>query len=138
MLKKVIKYKDLNGVEKEREFLFNLSKAELLEMHMSTDGGLDVLLSKIAQEKDSTKLMAMFKDLILRSYGVKSDDGERFIKNQDTRDSLEQSPAYEILFMELVSDTEAAINFSNGILPADIVKEIAKEANQTAVTPLGM
>ena len=47
MLKKTIKYEDYNGTEREEDFYFNLTKAELMEMEMSTTGGLAEMIQNI-------------------------------------------------------------------------------------------
>ncbi len=117
MLKKTITYTDYDGNERIEDFYFNLSKAEVAEMEMSEYGGLSNLLKKIVQEKDTKRIIEMFKDLILRAYGEKSPDGKRFVKNQELRDAFVQTEAYSELFMELAGNAEAAAAFVNGITP---------------------
>ena len=118
MLKKTIKYTDYNGEQREEDFYFNLNKAELTEMELSHDGGLTTQIEKIVKEKDGKEIIKLFKDLVLKAYGVKSDDGKRFIKNDEVRDSFAQTEAYSEFFMELATDAGAATAFINGIVPA--------------------
>lgn len=120
MLKKTIKYTDFNGTEREEDFYFNFSKAELAEMELSSEGGLEEYIKKIVSTQDNRALVKLFKDLILRSYGEKSLDGKRFIKNDDLREAFSQTEAYSILFMELATDADAAAAFVNGIVPASV------------------
>lgn len=124
MLKKTIKYTDYNGVERNEEFLFNLTKAELMEMEMSTTGGLAEMIQKVVDTQDAPAIIKVFKDIILKAYGEKSADGKRFIKVNDTGVPLSigfsQTEAYSQLFMELATDAEAAANFIKGIIPTDI------------------
>ena len=80
MFKKTITYTDYDGNERTEDFYFNLTKAELLDMEMSTEGGLEKMINKIISTKDTVKIIAVFKDLIAKSYGEKSADGKRFIK----------------------------------------------------------
>ena len=68
------------------------------------------------------------KDLILKSYGVKSPDGRQFIKNQEVRDAFAQTEAYNQLFMELATDAKAAADFFAGVIPAKADVEPAAEA----------
>lgn len=117
MLKKTIKYIDYDGNERTEDFYFNLTKAEITEMELSHDGGLVKLIEKIVAEQDSKRIIEIFKDLILRSYGEKSPDGKRFIKSQDLREAFAQTEAYSDLFMELASDADSAAAFVNGIVP---------------------
>lgn len=118
MLKKTITYTDYNGVERTEDFMFNLTKAEILEMQLTKDGGMDAAIKKIVDAKDAPEIMKVFKDLILKSYGIVSDDGRRFIKSKEISDSFAQTEAFSMLFMELATDTDAASAFVNGIVPA--------------------
>ena len=138
MLKKTIKYTDYNGVERTEDFYFNLNKAEIMEMQLTTVGGLDAYLKKIISAQDMPTLMRIFKDLVLKSYGVKSDDGRRFIKNEKLREEFEQTEAYSILYMELSTDAEAAAAFVNGIIPADVAKQLPKDPNEIAAQMANM
>lgn len=117
MLKKTVTYEDYNGVERTEDFYFNMSEAEVMEMEMSINGGLSTMIDRIVAAQDSATLIKIFKDMVLRAYGVKSDDGRRFIKNQEVRDNFAQTEAYSIIFMELVTNAEAAAKFVNGIIP---------------------
>ena len=117
MLKKTMTYTDYDGIERTEDFYFNLTKAEVAEMEMTHTGGMEKMLRKIVAEKDSKRIVEIFKDLILRAYGEKSADGKRFVKNQELRDFFAQTEAYSDLFMELATDAEAAAAFVNGILP---------------------
>lgn len=129
MLTKTIKYTDYNGEEREEKFLFNLSKAELMEMELGTTGGMVETLKKIIEVKDTPSLVKIFKDLILKSYGEKSADGKRFIKIDNEGNPLSigfsQTEAYSNLFMELATNSVSAIEFVKGIIPSDI--EISEE-----------
>lgn len=127
MLKKTIPYKDFNGVERKEDFYFNLSKAEIMEMQFGTVGGLDVMLKKIIDAKDVKSIMDTFKMLILKAYGIKSDDGRRFIKSEEISKEFEQTEAYSILYMELASDDKAAAEFVNGIIPKDLATEVSNQ-----------
>lgn len=134
MLKKTIEYSDFNGTQRKEDFYFNLSKAEVMEMEMSKKGGLAEEIQRIVAAQDAPAIIQVFKELILKSYGVKSPDGRRFIKSQEIRDDFEQTEAYSILFMELATDADAAAKFVNGIVPADMSQEIAAgKANHPAL-----
>jgi hypothetical protein len=117
MLKKTITFTDYDGNKRVEDFYFNLTKAEVSEMELSETGGLSNFLRKIVAERNNKKIIEMFKILILKAYGVKSDDGRRFVKNQEVRDDFSQTEAYSELFMELAVNAEAAAAFVNGITP---------------------
>ena len=117
MLKKTIKYEDYNGVEREEDFYFNLSKAELIEMETGITGGLAEKIEKITKTQDIPEIVKIFKELVLKAYGVKSDDGRRFIKKPELSEAFSQTEAYSTLFMELATDDKKAADFINGIIP---------------------
>lgn len=117
MLKKTVTYTDYNGVERTEDFYFNLTKAEITEMELSTEGGLEALIRKIVAEKNAPAIIKIFKELVLKAYGEKSPDGRRFIKNDEVRDAFSQTEAYSEIFMELATDADAAAAFVNGITP---------------------
>lgn len=119
MLKKTITYSDYNGTERTEDFYFNLTKAEVMEMEMSTSGGLTQMITNVVAAKDAPAIIKIFKDLVLKAYGVKSPDGKRFIKSAELSTEFAQTEAYSILFMELATDDKAAAAFVNGIVPAE-------------------
>jgi hypothetical protein len=125
MVKKTITYTDYNGVERTENFHFNLSKAEIMEMELSTTGGLAEMITKIVNAKDAPAIVKVFKDIILKAYGEKSADGKRFVKSEELTNAFVQTEAYSILFMELATDADAAAKFINGLMPADSEKQKA-------------
>ena len=132
MLKKIITYTDYNGVERTEPFYFNLSKAELMEMELGVTGGMTEMLDKIIAAKDAPSLMKTFKEMIMKAYGVKSDDGKRLIKSEELSIAFTQTEAYSVLFMELITDDKAAADFVNGIIPNEIQTEVAAQTAQNA------
>lgn len=140
MLKQTIKYTDYNGVEREETFWFNLNKAELMEMEMSTVGGFAEMIEKIIAAQDTPTLVKIFKDFILKAYGEKSPDGRGFMKlDKDGRPlsrKFVQTEAYSELFMKLSTDAEAAAAFINGIVPAEFTKKTDKQIDGNVVASI--
>lgn len=132
MLKKTISYTDFNGDDVSEDFYFHLSKAELVELELSYKGGLEAAIKRIVEAEDGKAIIGEFKKIILSSYGQRSEDGKRFIKNQTLRDEFESTEAYSTLFMELVTDADKAAEFVRGVIPKDLVEETTK---LTAVAP---
>lgn len=122
MLKKTITYTDYNGVDRTEDFYFNLSKAEVMEMEMSTTGGLAEMIQRIVSAQDAPAIIKIFKELILKAYGEKSPDGKRFIKSDDLSKAFSETEAYTNLFMELAVDADEAAKFVNGIIPDAVDK----------------
>lgn len=135
MLKKTIKYEDYNGVERNEDFYFNLTKAELYQMELGVDGGFEEYIMKIIKAQDLKTIIDLFKKIILQSYGEKSADGKMFIKTTDDGVSLAnrfaQTEAFSELYMELATSDTAAAAFIKGIMPKGIDISDAK-LNETA------
>lgn len=131
MLKETRTYTDYDGNERTEDFYFNLTKAEILEMELSTTGGMENMVRRMIAAQDTPELVALFKKLVLAAYGVKSPDGRRFIKSDALREEFSQTEAYSDLFMELATDADKAAAFVNGIVPADLA-DAAKGALASA------
>lgn len=140
MYVKEMEYTDFNGVKRKEKFYFNLTKAEILDMELGKAGGLTEYIRKIVEAQDTPTIMALFKSLLLTSYGVKSDDGRRFIKNDQVREEFEQTQAFSDLYMMLALDDEEASKFVNAIVPDDMKvsqaqkEQFVKELIPSAVT----
>lgn len=117
MLKKSITYTDYNGVEHTEDFYFNYSKSEIAEMELSYEGGIKAMLDEVVASNDRKRIIEVFKDLILGSYGVKSEDGKRFIKSKELTEAFYQSEAYSEFFIEIAKNSESLAAFVNGIIP---------------------
>lgn len=117
MLKKTVKFKNYDDVEITKDLYFNLRKDELISMQFEENGGLDKLLTKMQNEKDSKEIMKMFEKILKASYGEKSPDGNEFIKSEEVWNRFKSSNAYEVLFMELVSDANKLSQFIESVIP---------------------
>jgi hypothetical protein len=141
VLKKSITYTDLSGQEVTEDHYFHLSKADLVELEMSHKGGLGKWIEHIVESEDGKAIVTELKKIILMSYGVKSEDGRRFVKTQELRDDFASSEAYSTLFVSLCTDAGAAAEFISGIVPADMEQEASQVArthpSDTAATPVG-
>ena len=124
MLKKEIEYTDDNGVSRKETFYFNLSEAELTELQLTYPGGYGSYITKISEAKDQAEIVKLMKDLIRMSYGVKSEDGKRFMKSEEISQAFFETEAYNKLFMELATDDMQAANFVNGILPKALMDKL--------------
>lgn len=117
MLKRTMTYTDYDGNERTEDFYFDLSKAEILEMELGISGGMQNFLQKIIDAKDVPELASLFKKIVLKAYGKKSDDGRYFVKKQEYTDEFVSCPAYSDLYMELCTDSDKAAEFMNAIIP---------------------
>lgn len=139
MLKKVIKYTDFDGNEQVTTEYFNLTVMELVDLQdkaIPKDSGckdLPTYIDKIVSEEDITAMFKWLKMVIAKSYGLRSEDGKRFIKNNQVSSEFESSLAYNALVQELVEDSEGhkMIEFIEGL-----TNTINKNNNQPTLAPV--
>jgi len=117
MLKKTIEYVDYNGQERKEDFYFNLNEFEITELEVSEKQGFVNTINEIVQSQDQKEIMRLFKEFVLRAYGIKSEDGKRFIKSEEISRNFSQTDAFNVLFLELLSTTDTMTAFVNGIIP---------------------
>lgn len=128
MLKKTYTYKDYNEVERTETFYFHFTEAEILDMEMSAEGGFAERVQRIIDAKDQAALMRLIKKFVIDAYGVKSDDGKRFIKNDEVKTAFLECPAFSDIFMDMVTNDELAAEFVNGVIPDTMKKRFAEIA----------
>lgn len=128
MLKRNITFEDFEGNSVTETHYFNMMKSELVRLDVSYDGGMEAAIQAIVDAKDNKKVLREFEYLILSSYGIRSEDGKRFLKSEQISEEFKQSLAYDQLFFELISDEKVCIAFIEGIMPKDLV-EMAKKNN---------
>lgn len=128
MLKKTYTYKDYNGVERTESFYFHFTEAEILDMEMSAEGGFAERVQRIIDAKDQAALMKLIKKFVIDAYGVKSDDGRRFIKNEEVKTAFLECPAFSDIFMDMVTNDELAAEFVNSVIPDTMKKRFAEIA----------
>lgn len=138
MFEKTIKYTDFNGEEREDVFHFHFMESELAEMNLTASGGLQNYVEAIINTHDNKKLIELFKEIILKSYGEKAPDGVHFIKTDPETgrplyEKFRESPAFSALFMELATDDIAGAEFVNHVIPADAGKKLQDASNVASI-----
>lgn len=135
MLKREITYEDFNGDTVTDVFYFNISKPELIELEVEVDQGFSSWIETIIEAKDHKTLLQQFKRIVLMAYGKKSEDGKRFVKNDQLREEFSQTAAYSALFMELATNDNAAADFLIAVLPKDMKGELEKSVQGVTTVP---
>lgn len=133
MFKKTIKFEDFNGIEVEKDFYFHLSKSELLGM--AGDGKtMQERIKKIVATEDIAGVLQEFRALIKLSVGVRSEDGQRFVKDREAQSHLLDSPAFDELLFDLISRPDGAAEFVKQLIPEKLQKEFQEQLNPNATT----
>lgn len=124
MLKKTITYTDYNGNEQTHDYYFNLNKVECTQLQMNKKGGFDKYIKDIVDQGDTNAIFDVFNKIILKAYGVKDPEGQRFIKSDKLSEEFSQTPAYEVLFMEIATNPQEAENFIKGVFPQEMIQAL--------------
>ena len=141
MLKQLITYKNFDDEKVEKVLYFNVSKTELAENNVDLEAELQGILERIEQiskgEEEATtadmrRLLELVKTLMRMAYGIRSEDGERFIKSPELWTEFTQTAAYDAFLMSLFENEERAVAFMLGIMPAEL-REEGKAAADLAI-----
>lgn len=134
MLQYDVTYTNMFTKEEVTETLyFNLSRAEIIELMVSDPQYLDKMaaIAKRADQGDETAgsdLMMGFKDLLKRSYGLRTADNQ-FQKTSEISELFLAGPAYDKFLWELMMNPDQAIEFFTKIFPEEIVAEAQARRN---------
>ena len=115
MIKKTMTYVDFNGETVVEDLYFNLNALEYTRLTARNGGDLDKRIAELVEKEDTEGIIALMEDLLLSSYGVKSEDGRRFVKTKQIREEFEYSQAYADLFVLLLTSPEETKKFGQGI-----------------------
>ena len=130
MIKQDITYTNFEGEQETETLYFHLNKVELMEMQVSEKRGLAQYITDIQKAENNKEIFRLFKEIVLRAYGERSEDGKKFIKNERLREEFEGCLAYEELMVKIVTETDFAVKFVNGIMPAGMADQIAARMGQ--------
>lgn len=116
MLKKHVKYQGFDGEIIEEDLYFNLTRMDAIELSARYESkDLAAYMDEIVNNKDIVSLYRVLKDIVLLAYGVKSEDGKRFIKNETVKKEFEESLAFAQLIEDLHETESALSEFVTGI-----------------------
>lgn len=116
MLKQTVKYETFDGEMVSEDLYFNLTRMDLIELNDRYEGNdLATYLEKIQEEKNVKALYKVLKDIVLLAYGVKSEDGKRFIRNDEVRKEFAESLAFAQLIEDFHETDTAMSDFVTGI-----------------------
>lgn len=122
MLKRPISYTDYNDQDvKDEIFYFNLTSDEINKLELGMRDGIVRTLTSLALSDDREPMYDFIRNLVLNSYGEKSEDGKRFRKLDDDGKKLSiafsEHAAFVALLDELLENDQAATAFLQGIFP---------------------
>ena len=136
MLKKTVTYTDFDDVERTEDFYFNLTEAEITDMNLDENANLAEKIQSIINSKDTKQIKDYFQWIVLKAYGVKSDDGRKFMKSPEIIADFKATQAYSDIWMELAYDADAAAEFVNGIMPKNLAAQIEENKDKVPLAPV--
>lgn len=122
-----ITYHTLDGEKITEEFCFNLTVPEVTELEFDKPGGMSKYYTRIVEARDAKALLAAYKEFILKAYGVKSEDGKRFIKSEELSIGFSQTDAYTVLFLSLLgqdASDSAFTDFIKAVVPSELMEKM--------------
>ena len=117
MLKQQVTYEDFDGNTQTETLYFNLNRMELISFQKRYGSeNMENYINKLIEEKQIEPMYDLLNDFVLTAYGVRSEDGKRFIKNDQIREEFKQSLAYEALIEDFHDDSRKVLeNFIAGV-----------------------
>ena len=141
MFTKTITYTDYNGNNQTETCYFNLNRTELTDIALDLPDGIvtspsdnaDEISINLVDKLGSKGIFNFIKDVVKKSYGIKSEDGRRFIKSDQIALEFTQTPIYDAIITEFTTDDVAASNFINQVIPADFINEQIDKSKKPAL-----
>ena len=129
MLKHQIEYVDFEGNKKTRDFYFNLTRGEILKIHMSIPGGIDGFIERLNDEPSVTDILEVFERIVLASYGKRTTDN-KYIKSKEISEEFAASDAYSELLLKFIDNEDDFVNkFLQGVM--NVTPDELKKLSET-------
>ena len=127
MLHKKVNYTNYNGEVVNEDVYFNLTSVELVRLEAKYGQSIPDKIKEVTEANDYRGIISLFEDLLLTAYGVKSEDGRRFVKDKQATKEFGDSIAYAEIFEQIILNPEAAKELGEEI--AYVSKETKQNTN---------
>jgi hypothetical protein len=123
-----VTYEDYDGKTVTEILYFNLNKVEVADNAHLKDR-FERLEERLSGEQrelqipEIQEILNLVKEMMRISYGIRSDDGRRFIKSDELWVEFTQTAMYDDYLLGLFEDPKRAIAFLTGIMPKSIREE---------------
>lgn len=133
MITKTIAYTDFNGNPRKETVYFNLTQFEATEIAMEMpdgiveeikDGDNTTTALHLVEKLGNKGVVDFIKNIVLKSYGIKSQDGRRIIKSDDISKEFAETPMFSQLMMDLMTNEQAASDFITAVIPPELAKSL--------------
>lgn len=131
MITKEFTYESYTGEKVTKAFTFHMSRPDMAKFRLRKDGSDFVeTMTQIMETENARAVLDTFEDILRSAVGRKSEDGERFIKDDEARSELFDTPAYDAVFTEMMDNPKFAAEFITAMLPKDMQKEAKKAVGE--------
>lgn len=137
MLKKTVTYEDYNGVERTKSFHFHLSQTDLAKLSLKLPEDIknnvpddpnainnEQLTAQLVDNLGGEGVIEFIEMIVLKAYGIKHEDGERFEKSEEISKAFSQTAAFDAIMMEFMTNAEAAAEFVRQVIPAKMADKL--------------
>ena len=128
MLSETITFTNFDGKQVTETHYFNLTRAELVQWEMEHQEGIGEYFVRLSQRADKVEMGQAFHAFLRRTYGLKSDDGNRHMKSEEIANNFEHSAAFDEFYIKMLTTEDYALTFIKGVLPKEWVNEEAIDA----------
>lgn len=131
--KQEITFTDVDGNVVTEEWYFQLDETDAIEMDIIHDilqkDNPDQYLREIVENKDSRKLLTLWKELLFAS--VCKREGKNLVKGDDILHEFKFGGAYREFFSNLITSDDAGAAFFLQIMPDRVQQQATKESSRT-------
>lgn len=137
MISQVIKYKDFDDNDQVATAWFHLSMKKLIKYNASIDGGMAKVLTDLVESDDREKIIERFTEIVGMAYGQRVDgDASAFRQSDEITDAFLDSPVFDALLVELLTNENTATALIAGIFPKEAMEKVqAAQAANAAMSP---
>lgn len=130
MINKTVTFKNFDGEEVTKTYSFHMNKTEMMRWETEGEESIGKKVVDAVNTKNPKGIFEFICELLLRSYGEKSEDGISFVKVKNgipLRDSFESSLAFDAIIDEFIKDPNKLNAFVEHVFPEEVLKMGAEQ-----------
>lgn len=130
MQKLTIQFENFDGETVSEDLYFHLNIKELQAME-EWPVPLTKRIADLTNTQDGKKAFELMRDIIEAAYGERSEDGKRFIKNEEVLKNFTQGLTYDEVIIKFIDGSMDLAKFIEGLLPKKVFELAKKNAKDS-------
>lgn len=130
MQKLTIQFENFDGETVSEDLYFHLNIKELQAME-EWPVPLTKRIADLTNTQDGKKAFELMRDIIEVAYGERSEDGKRFVKNEEVLKNFTQGLAYDEVIIKFIDGSMDLAKFIEGLLPKKVFELAKKNAKDS-------